>query len=107
MGSVPQGTDESGYSVSLSPAYTGASPAVGAATEFDISDYRAWLASAASTAASVVARYDGRNEFEVYFAPTAYEPVGFLKWSKSGVSGRILNRRVNEDGLELKGKIAI
>jgi hypothetical protein len=107
MGSVQQGTDESGYLVALSPAYTGASPAVGAATEFDISDYRAWLASAASSAASVVARYDGRNEFEVYFAPTAYEPVGFLKWSKSGVSGRILNRRVNEDGLELKGKIAI
>lgn len=107
MGSVQQGTDESGYSVSLSPAYTGASPAVGAATEFDISDYRAWLASAASTAASVVARYDGRNEFEVYFAPTAYEPVGFLKWVKSGVSGRILNRRTNEDGVELRGKIAI
>jgi hypothetical protein len=107
MGSVQQGTDESGYSVALSPAYTGASPAVGAATEFDISDYRAWLASAASSASPVVARYDGRNEFEVYFAPTAYEPVGFLKWSKSGVSGRILNRRVNEDGLELKGKIAI
>lgn len=107
MGSVPQGTDESGYSIALSPAYTGASPAVGAATEVDISDYRAWLASAASSASSVVARYDGRNEFEVYFAPTAYEPVGFLKWAKSGVSGRILNRRVNEDGVELKGKIAI
>jgi hypothetical protein len=106
MGSVPQGTDESLYAVAPSASFTGDSASV-ATGEFDLAEYQAWLKSAATSATGVVAKYDGRNEFEVYFAPTAYEPVGFLKWAKSGASGRILNRRTNEDGIELKGKIAI
>jgi hypothetical protein len=104
MNSVPQGADESEYAVAASPTFNGASATVGTPTEVDLSDYRAWLKSAATSATGVVAKYDGRNEFEIYFAPTAYEPVGFLKWAASGY---ILNRRTNEDGRELKGKIAI
>lgn len=104
MGSIPQGADESAYAVAASSTFSGGSSVVGTPTEVDLADYRAWLTSAATSASSVVAKYDGRNEFEVYFAPVGYEPVGYLKWAASGY---ILNRRTNEDGAELKGKISI
>jgi hypothetical protein len=107
MNAVPQGTDESAYSgIGVSANYTGASPIMTPA-ELDLMEYRGWLASAASSATPVVARYDGRNEFEIYFAPVAYEPVGFLKWAKSGSTGVIQQYRTNEDGLQIKGKIAL
>lgn len=107
MDSVPQGTDESAYSgTSASPNYSGASPAV-APTALDLEEYQGWLASAATSANSVVARYDGRDEFEIYFAPVAYEPVGFLKWANSGSTGAIQQYRTNEDNLQIKGRIAL
>lgn len=108
MNVVPQGTDESLYSgTTASPSYAGASPTMSPGAELDLMEYRGWLASAASSATPVVARYDGRDEFEVYFAPVAYEPVGFLKWAKSGSTGAIQQYRTNEDGLQTKGKIAL
>lgn len=108
MGTVPQGTDESAYSgITASTNYTGASPTMTPGAELDLMEYRSWLASAASSATSVVARYDGRDEFEIYFAPVAYEPIGFLKWARSGSSGAIQQYRTNEDGLQTKGKIAL
>jgi hypothetical protein len=108
MGTVPQGTDESFYSgITASSNYTGASPTMTPGTELDLMEYRGWLASAASSAASVVARYDGRNEFEVYFAPIAYEPVGFLKWARNGSTGVLQQYRINEDNLQIKGRIAL
>ena len=108
MGAVPQGTDESAYSgITASTNYTGASPTMTPGAELDLMEYRSWLASAASSATSVVARYDGRDEFEIYFAPVAYEPIGFLKWARSGSSGAIQQYRTNEDGLQTKGKIAL
>ena len=108
MNTVPQGTDESAYSgIAASANYTGASPTMTPGAELDLMEYRSWLASAASGATPVVAKYDGRDEFEIYFAPTAYEPIGFLKWARSGSSGAIQQYRTNEDGLQIKGKIAL
>lgn len=108
MNTVPQGTDESAYSgIGVSANYTGASPTMAPGAELDLMEYRSWLASAASSATPVVARYDGRDEFEIYFAPVAYEPIGFLKWARSGFSGAIQQYRTNEDGLQTKGKIAL
>lgn len=108
MGTVPQGTDESAYSgITASSSYTGASPTMTLGAELDLMEYRSWLASAASSANPVVARYDGRNEFEVYFAPIAYEPIGFLKWARSGSTGAIQQYRTNEDNLQIKGRIAL
>lgn len=108
MGTVPQGTDESAYSgITASSSYTGASPTMTLGAELDLMEYRSWLASAASSANPVVARYDGRNEFEVYFAPIAYEPIGFLKWAYAGSTGAIQQYRTNEDNLQIKGRIAL
>lgn len=108
MNTVPQGTDESAYSgIAVSANYTGASPTMTPGAELDLMEYRSWLASAASSVNPVVAKYDGRDEFEIYFAPTAYEPIGFLKWARSGSSGAIQQYRTNEDGLQIKGKIAL
>jgi hypothetical protein len=108
MGTVPQGTDESVYSgITASSSYTGASPTMTPGAELDLMEYRSWLASAASSANPVVSRYDGRNEFEVYFAPIAYEPIGFLKWARSGSTGAIQQYRTNEDNLQIKGRIAL
>jgi hypothetical protein len=105
---LPLGADESPYSgITASSNYAGASPTMTLGAELDLVEYRSWLASAASSANSVVARYDGRNEFEVYFAPVAYEPVGFLKWTKSGSTGAIQQYRTNEDNLQIKGRIAL
>ena len=108
MNAVPQGTDESAYSgIAASANYTGASPTMTPGAELDLMEYRSWLASAASSANPVVARYDGRNEFEVYFAPVAYEPIGFLKWARSGSSGAIQQYKTDEDNRQIKGRIAL
>lgn len=108
MNTIPQGTDESAYSgIAASTNFTGASPTMTPSAELDLMEYRSWLASAASSANPVVAKYDGRDEFEIYFAPTAYEPIGFLKWARSGSSGAIQQYQTNEDGLQIKGKIAL
>lgn len=94
-------------SPTVSPVFLGASAFVPVAVEADSSDYFSSTPSPASTAESCIgAKYDGKDEFEIYEASPAFVTRGFILYL-SGTAGRLLWSHPDLNTEQINGKYVL